>query len=207
MRVSQPSSSRASSKTSSNPLQCLVSHVGARLQNGTLVVVIHVANSQYLSFIHDLIVLLAGKKWRLNVFDCQRRIKSVYLQQALRRSIHPSKKSLKLLNLRIILYEDHALREYQRLHRITPSAKKPAALFLVDPSGLFGRLIGSVKQAASAVKYQYEVAELFAERGFAVILTDSGGREYHRIETVVPAQLTQAASLLLQFLPRRIIID
>ncbi|MFX1562209.1 MAG: hypothetical protein ACFFDP_02750, partial [Promethearchaeota archaeon] len=143
---------------------------------------------------------------RVHVMDFRRRIKLVYLQQVLRRfsSLETARKRL---NFQVILNEDHALKEYQRLQRQTPSRRNPPALFLVDPSGLFDRIIRSVKQASSVLQLQYEAAQLFAEQGYAVIVSDVGSRSLHHTEAFVPAQLANASTQILRFLPGRIIID
>ena len=121
-----------------------------------------------------------------------------------------SKKSVqeyRNLHFRVILDEDHALNELMRLQRRTPSTRKPPVLFVVDPSGLFERMRGGVKQSAQALKFQYEAAVVFAQRGYAVIVSDFGGREFHRVEAVVPTILAEPATIILQFLPRRIILS
>lgn len=187
-------------------LRCLVSHVEAQLQASSFVTVIHAGNSDYLHLLHDLIANLLVHKHRVHVMDFRRRIKLVYLQQALRRA-SSLETAQKRLNFQVILNEDHALKEYQRLQRQTPSQQKPPALFLIDPSGLFDRIIGSVKQAASVLQLQYEAAQLFAEQGYAVIVSDVGSRSFHRAESFVPAQLVDASTLILRFLPGRVLIN
>ncbi len=78
---------------------------------------------------------------------------------------------------------------------------------MVDPSGLFRRMKGGVKHSAQGLQFQYEAAQIFAQKGFAIVISDFGGRQLHRIESVVPAQLANPATLILQFLPRRILIS
>jgi hypothetical protein len=173
------------------------------MQGGSFFTIIHAGNSDYLRFLHDLIVLLLNRKHRVIVFDYRRRLKSVYLQQAIQRLGNDSKRIFQRLSHRIILDENHALNEISRLHSKTPSKRRPPVLILIDPSGLFGRLIGSVKQAASALKFQYEAAQLLAHHGYAVVVADAGGREFHRTEALVPTLLANASSLVLQFLPGR----
>ncbi len=166
----------------------------------------HVANSSYLRFLHDLIAHLLIKQCNVHVLDFHRNIKSLYLQHVLRRTAHEQSECLKRLQLRIILDGDHALNEYRRLHQQPQSQDTLTAVFLVNPSKLFGRLRGSVKQAASTLQFQYEIVEVLASEGYAVVVTDAGGREYHRAECLVPAQLAQSSKLVLQFLPQRILI-
>ncbi len=184
-------------------LSCLIQHTAAQIQRGSFFTIIHSANSDYLRFLHDLIVLLLTRKHRVIVFDYRRRLKSVYLQQAIQRLGVYSKRVFQRFIHRIILDEHHALNEISRLHSKTPSERRPPVLILIDPSGLFGRQIGSVKQAASALTFQYEAAQMFAQHGYAVVIADAGGREFHRTEALVPASLGKISSLVLQFLPGR----
>lgn len=194
------------SNKAKNPLSCLVPHVVSQLKASSFVTVIHVGSSDYLRFLHDLIADLLVHKHRVHVLDFHRRIKLVYLQQVLRRT-SSLEIAQKRLNFQVILNEDHALKKYQRLQRQTPSQRKPPALFLVDPSGLFDRIIRSVKQAASVLQLQYEAAQLLAEQGYAVIVSDVGSRSLHHTESFVPAQLANASTFILKFLPGHIIID
>jgi len=189
-----------------NHLSCLVSHVTAQLQATSFVTIMHAGSSDYLRFLHDLIVRLLVNEHQVHIFDFRRRIKLVYLQQALRRTT-----SLELirkyLDFRVILNEDHSLKEYRRLHGQAPSSQNPPVLFLIDPSGLFTRIMRSVKQASSVLQLQYEAAQLLSEHGYAVIFCDAGDRSFHRVGLLVPAQLTKVSTLVLQFLPGRIIIS
>jgi hypothetical protein len=206
MSPSRSSQKIVNSTGAKSYLNCLVSHVAAQLRGSSFVTVMHVGNSDYLRFLHDLISNLLVNKHRVHVLDFRRSIKLVYLQQALRRA-SSLEEGRKHLNFQVILNEDHALKEYQRLQRQTPSQRKFPALFLIDPSGLFGRIIGSVKQASSVLQMQYEAAKIFAEQGYAVIFSDVGSRSYHRTESLVPAQLSDASTLILQFLPSHVFIN
>jgi hypothetical protein len=47
---------------------------------------------------------------------------------------------------------------------------------------------------------------VLASGGYAVVVVDAGGREYHRTECLVPTQLARPSRLVLQFLPHRILI-
>lgn len=201
----KPFDSKSSSK-SSNPSACLVSHVGAQLQAGSFVSIIHVGNSDYLRFLHDLIASLLLKKRRVHVFDYHRRIKIVYLQQVIQQQGGSLASCKRLLDFKVILDEEHALDALFRLERQNLSQRYPHVLFLIDPSGLFGRLRGGVKKSASSIQFQYEVAGLFAQRGFAVVVSDSGGREFHRVDALVPRLLAEPATLIMQYLPRRLVL-
>lgn len=202
-------SKRQYSKSSSNvPSQfsCLISHIGTQLEAGTFVTIIHVGNSDYLRFLHDLIAFLLLKKRWVHVFDYHRRIKLVYIQQMLQQRSASLNTFQRRLDLRVILDEDHALNELHRLQQRTPSKRLPNVFILVDPSGLFQRMTGGAKKSASALQFQYEAAQLFTQQGFAVLVADAGGREFHRIESLVPVQLAKPASIILQYLPRRVIL-
>jgi hypothetical protein len=187
-------------------LECLEAHVIAQMTAEALVVLVHAGNSDYIRFMHKLASQFLMRKQRVYIFDYHRRIKLVYLRQLLRQHASDKAKPETFLTLRVILDEAHALNELVRLQRITPSTKRPPVLIMVDPSGLFGRQRGGVKQSAQALEFQYEAAQLFAQKGYAVLLTDFGGRQFHRIESIVPSQLANSASLVLQFLPRKIVI-
>ena len=187
-------------------LDCLQAHVFAQTNTGSLIVLVHAGNSDYIRFIHKLASQLLLDRRRVYLFDYHRRIKLVYLRQLLRRNKPGNAQAEKRLTLRVILDEAHALDELVRLQRLTPARKHPPVLFMVDPSGLFGRQRGGVKQTAEALGFQYEAARLFTQKGYAVLLTDFGGRQFHRIESIVPSQLATSASLVLQFLPRKIIL-
>ncbi len=193
-------------ETSQKVLACLAEHVNAQMHQGSFMTIIHVGNSDYIRLLHILIIQLLLKKRRVYVFDYHRRIKTVYLQQLLRQQNASSTKILQNLRLRIILDENHALDELVQLQRRTPSKRKPPVFFVIDPSGLFGRLRGGVKQSAEALQFQYDAAKVFAQKGYAVVVSDFGGRQFHRIESVVPAQLAEPSTMILQFLPRRIIL-
>ena len=190
-----------------NALTCIESLAQAQMGAGSFLTIIHAGNSDYLPFLHKLISHFVFTNRQVHVFDYHRRIKQVYLQTLLRRKSKKSVQNYKNLKFRVILDEDHALNELMRLQRRTPSKRKPPVLFVVDPSGLFGRMRGGVKQSAQALKFQYEAAVLFAQMGYAVVVSDFGGREFHRVEAVVPAILAEPATLILQFLPRRIILS
>lgn len=188
-------------------LACLTAHVQAQLDSGSFITIIHAGNSDYLRLLHMLITELLLTKRRVYIFDYHRRIKSVYLQQLIQQRTSSSSQLYKFLQLRVILDEEHALNELVRLQRLTPSKRKPPVLFIVDPSGLFGRMRGGVKQSAQALQFQYEAAQMFAQQGYAVVVSDFGGRQFHRVESLVPTQLATPANLVLQFLPRRIIFS
>lgn len=131
-------------ETSQEILNCIASHVRVQMQSTSFTTIIHAGNSDYIRLLHIMISQLLLDKHRVYVFDYQRRIKTVYLQQLLRQQKMNISNPLQKLNLRVILDEDHALDELVRLQRRTPSKRKPPALFIVDPSGLFGRLRGGV---------------------------------------------------------------
>ncbi|MFX1563154.1 MAG: hypothetical protein ACFFDP_07590 [Promethearchaeota archaeon] len=189
-----------------NHLSCLVSHVAAQLRASSFVTIIHAGSSDYLRFLHDLIISLLVNRRQVHIFDFRRRIKLVYLQQALRKTTS-LEIAQKHLNFQVILNEDHSLKEYRRLHGQTPSSQTPPVLLLIDPSGLFSRIKRGVKQASSVLQMQYEAAQLLAEQGYAVVLCDAGDRSFHRVGLLVPAQLTKVSTLILQFLPGRILIN
>ncbi len=191
-------------ETSQEVLSCLSAHVHAGMHEGSFVTIIHAGNSDYIRVLHLLISRLLMEKRRVNIFDYHRRIKTVYLQQLLNQQKVDVKKIQQNLNLRVILDENHALDELVRLQRRTPSKRRPPAFFVVDPSGLFGRLRGGVKQTAEGLHFQYDAAKIFAQKGYAVLVSDFGGRQFHRIESVVPAQLKEFSTMVLQFLPQRI---
>lgn len=194
-------------ETSNKVLTCLARHVESQMSPGELITIIHSGNSDYIRLVHILIAqLLTRNRW-VYVFDYQRRIKSVYLQQLLTKQKMSLGKALRKLALRVILDENHAIDELQRLQRRKPSRKKPPVLFVIDPSGLFGRLRGGVKQSAEGLQFQYDAAKLFAQKEYSVVISDFGGRHFHRVESVVPAQLAEAATLVLQFLPRQILLS
>ncbi|MFX1343433.1 MAG: hypothetical protein ACFFAL_12245 [Promethearchaeota archaeon] len=190
-----------------NALICIESLAQAQIKTGNFLTIIHAGNSDYLPFLHKLISHFVFTKRKVHVFDYHRRIKQVYLQTLLQQKSKKSVQDYNNLKFQVILDEDHALNELMRLQRRTPSKRKPPVLFLVDPSALFGRMRGGVKQSAQALKFQYEAAILFAKMGYAVVVSDFGGREFHRVEAVVPTILAEPATLILQFLPRRIILS
>ena len=194
-------------ETSQEVLSCLSAHIQARMHKGSFVTIIHAGNSDYIRVLHLLISKLLIDKRRVTVFDYHRRIKTVYLQQLLTQQKVDVTKIQQNLNLRIILDENHALDELVRLQRRTPSKRRPPAFFVIDPSGLFGRLRGGVKHTAEGLQFQYDAAQSFAQKGYAVLVSDFGGRQFHRIESVVPAQLEDSSTVILQFLPRRIILQ
>ncbi len=194
-------------ETSQQVLVCLAAHVQAQMHQGSFTTIIHAGNSDYIRLLHILITKLLLGKHRVYVFDYQRRIKTVYLQQLLHQQNVNTSKILQSLMLRVILDENHALDELVRLQRRKPSKRRPPAFFIVDPSGLFGRLRGGVKQSAEGLQFQYDAAKIFAQKGYAVIVSDFGGRQFHRIESVVPAQLAEPSTLILQFLPRKILLS
>ena len=188
-------------------LDCLQAHIFAQMDAGSLIVLVHAGNSDYIRFVHKLASQLLLDRRRVHLFDYHRRIKLVYLRQLLRQKMAARLQAEKRLALRVILDEAHALDELVRLQRLTPARKHSPVLIMVDPSGLFGRQRGGVKQSAEALEFQYEAARLFAQKGYAVFLTDFGGRQFHRIESIVPSQLAASADLVLQFLPRKIILS
>jgi len=194
-------------ETSQKVLTCLASHVQSQMQPGSFITIIHAGNSDYIRLLHILIAQLLIGKHRVYIFDYHRRIKSVYLQQLLNQQKANIDRILPNLILRVILDENHALDELARLQRRIPSRRRPPIFFIVDPSGLFGRLRGGVKQSAEGLQFQYDAAKLFAQKGFTVVVSDFGGRHFHRIESVVPAQLAQSSTLILQFLPRQILLS
>jgi hypothetical protein len=194
-------------QTDQKDLLCLAAHVSAQMGSGDFVTIIHAGNSDYIRLLHLLIAELLLRKRRVYVFDYQRRIKTVYLQQILTHRNANISKVLRNLVLRIILDENHALDEILRLQQRTPSTRRPPGFFLIDPSGLFGRLRGGVKQTAEGLQFQYEVAETFAQKGYTVLVSDHGGRQFHRIESVVPTRLATPSNLILQFLPRQILLS
>jgi hypothetical protein len=202
-----PDSSQEKLQTNEyDPLRCLKAHLHAQMIAGSFFTIIHTGNNDYLRLLHSLICQLLLDKRRVYVMDYTRRIKSVYLQQLLQQNTTHSTQTLKNLHLRVILDEDHALNELIRLQRRTPSKRKIPALFVIDPAGLFGRMRGGVKQSAKALQFQYEAAVLFAEQGYSVVVSDSGSRQFHRVDSLVPTQLAVPATLILQYLPRRIIL-
>ncbi|MFW9832105.1 MAG: hypothetical protein ACFFD8_10070 [Candidatus Thorarchaeota archaeon] len=188
-------------------LACLTSHIQSQLQSGSFVTLIHAGNSDYLRLLHFLISELLLRKQQVHIFDYHRKIKLVFLRHLLEQKNTGASKSTKFLHLTVILDEDHALNALMRLQRKTLPKRKTPVLFIVDPSGLFNRMRGGVKQSAQALQLQYEAAQMFAQRGYAVIVSDFGGRQFHRIESLVPAQLATPATLVLQFLPRRILLS
>lgn len=188
-------------------LSCIEPLAQSQMNAGSFLTLIHAGNSDYLPFLHKLISHFVFAKRQVHVFDYHRRIKQVYLQTLLQQKSKKPLQDYKNLRFRVILDEDHALNELMRLQRRTPSKHKPPVLFVVDPSGLFERMRGGVKQSAQALKFQYEAAVLFAQRGYAVVVSDFGGREFHRVEAVVPSILAEPATMILQFLPRRIILS
>lgn len=197
---------RGLGKVEKDPMRRLVVQIAGRLDPGSLVTIIHCATSEYLRFLHDLVVRLLMEQRTVHILDFRRGMKNVYLQQALRRAgVEPSS-CLSRLRYTVILEEDHALSQYQRLYHGLPKGGSPVVL-LLDPTALLGRQIGSVKQAAAALQLQYEAAHLLAQRGYAVVVTDSGSRDPHRAECLVPSQLSKNSTLILRFLPRRIIVE
>ncbi len=187
-------------------LTCLARHVESQMSPGELVTIIHSGNSDYIRLVHILMAqLLIQNRW-VYVFDYQRRIKTVYLQQLLTKQKVSLSKVLRKFVLRVILDENHGIDELLRMQRRKPSRKKPPAFFIIDPSGLFGRLRGGVKQSAEGLQFQYDAARLFAQKGYSVVISDFGGRHFHRVESVVPAQLAETSTLVLQFLPRQILL-
>ena len=200
--ISSPSPQQMSAKL----LDCLQAHVSAQMSAGSLIVLVHAGNSDYIRFTHKLVTQFLLRQRRVFIFDYHRRMKLVYLRQLLRQQSAGKSQTEKRLFLRVILDEAHALDELVRLQRRKPSRKYPPVLIMVDPSGLFGRQRGGVKQSAEALEFQYDAAQLFAQKGYAVFLTDFGGRQFHRIESIVPSQLATSANLVLQFLPRKIIL-
>ena len=205
--MSLPSTLSEKQQLYQNALTCIESLAQAQMDARSFLTIIHAGNSDYLPFLHKLISHFVFTKRQVHVFDYHRRIKQVYLQTLLQQKSKKSVQEYKNLNFRVILDEDHALNELMRLQRRTPSKRKPPVLFVVDPSGLFGRMRGGVKQSAQTLKFQYEAAVSFAQMGYAVVVSDFGGREFHRVEAVVPTILAEPASLILQFLPRRIILS
>jgi len=202
--MSSPSTLSKEQQVYQKALACVESLAQAQMDAGSFLTIIHAGNSDYLPFLHKLIAYITYTKRQVHVFDYHRRIKQVYLQTLLQQK---SVQKYKNLRFRVILDEDHALNELMRLQRLTPSTRKPPVLFVVDPSELFERMRGGVKQSAQALKFQYEAAVLFAQRGYAVVVSDFGGREFHRVEAVVPTILAEPATMVLQFLPRRIILS
>ena len=194
------------SETSQKVLTCLATHTQAQMDRGSFFTIIHAGNSDYIRLLHILITQLLLSKHRVNVFDYQRRIKTVYLQQLLTQRNANIGKALQNLLLRVILDEKHALDELVRLQRRTPSKRKPPVFVLVDPSSLFGRMRGGVKHSAEGLQFQYDAAIIFAQKGYAVVVSDFGGRQFHRIETVVPTKLAEISTMILQFLPRKILL-
>ncbi|MHA2313818.1 MAG: hypothetical protein ACXACF_00800 [Candidatus Hermodarchaeia archaeon] len=205
--MSSPSTLSEEQQVYQKALACVESLAQAQMDAGSFLTIIHAGNSDYLPFLHKLITHFTVTKRQVHVFDYHRRIKQVYLQTLLQQKSKKSVQEYRNLHFRVILDEDHALNELMRLQRRTPSTRKPPVLFVVDPSGLFERMRGGVKQSAQALKFQYEAAVVFAQRGYAVIVSDFGGREFHRVEAVVPTILAEPATIILQFLPRRIILS
>lgn len=205
--MSSPSTLADEKQIYQKTLTCIESLAQAQIDTGSFLTIIHAGNSDYLPFLHKLICHFVFIKRQVHVFDYHRRIKQVYLQTLLQQKSKKSIQDYNNLKFRVILDEDHAINELMRLQRRTPSKRKPPVLFLVDPSGLFGRMRGGVKQSAQALKFQYEAAVLFAKMGYAVVVSDFGGRQFHRVEAVVPTILAEPATLVLQFLPRRIILS
>ncbi len=197
----------AQKETSQKDLVCLATHISAQMGSGDFITIIHAGNSSYIRLLHLLISELLLRKRRVFVFDYQRRIKTVYLQQVLTQRDANISNVWPNLVIRIILDENHALNEILRLQQLTPSKRKPPGFFLIDPSGLFGRLRGGVKQSAEGLQFQYEAAVTFAQKGYAVLVSDYGGRQFHRIESMIPAQLAAQSNLILQFLPRQILLS
>lgn len=194
-------------KNRDDVLLCLESHVRAQLHSRSFLTIIHAGNSAYLRFLHFLISQLLLSKRRVYVFDYNRRIKQVYLQQLIHQASTRPQEAMKFLHLSVILDEDHALNELVRLQRRKASKRQSPVLMMIDPSGLFRRIRGGVKQSAKTLQFQYEAAALFLQLGYAVVVSDSGGRQFHRIESLVPRQLATPATLILQFLPRQIILS
>jgi hypothetical protein len=169
--------------------------------------VVHSGSSEYLRFLHDLIAQLLVEEHHVNVLDYRRAIKPVYVQQVVNRRTVTPLEHLRRLHLRVILDEDHALAEAQRLNRQSPWTDKFPALCFVDPSTLLGRVVSRVKEAAAALRVQYEIAQALAAQGYAVVVADAGSREFHRAECLVPTQLAQSSTLILQFLPHRVLMQ
>lgn len=188
-------------------MSCLQAHVFSQMDGGSLTVIVHAGNNDYIRFVHSLISRFLKARQCVIVFDYHRRIKLLYLRHLLQTGTSDITPSENRLFLRVILDETHALDELIRLQRRTLSTKRPSILIMVDPSGLFGRQRGGVKQSAQALELQYEAAKSFAQKGYAVLVTDFGGRQFHRIESIVPSQLAYSANLVLQFLPRKIILS
>ncbi|MFX1319276.1 MAG: hypothetical protein ACFE9D_01300 [Promethearchaeota archaeon] len=193
-------------ETSQKLLVCLATHIQAQMFQGSFMTLIHAGNSDYIRLLHILISKLLLNKHRVYVFDYHRRIKPVYLQQLLYEIPEKMRTVLQKLTIRVILDENHALDELMQLQRLTPSRRRPPALFFIDPSSLFSRLRGGVKQSSEGLQFQYEAAMAFAQKGYSVVVSDFGGRHFHRIESVVPAQLAEPSTLILQFLPRQILL-
>jgi hypothetical protein len=143
----------------------------------------------------------------VDVLDFHRAIKSVYVQQVVNLRVATPLEHLQRLHLRVILDEDHALAEVQCLSRQSLPTDEFPALFFIDPSTLLGRVVTRVKEAATALQAQYEIAQALARKGFAVVVADAGSRELHRAECLVPRQLAQSSTLTLQFLPHRVLIQ
>jgi hypothetical protein len=188
-------------------LACLVSHVAARLAGGSLVTVVHSGNSDYLRFLHDLVARLLRDGRTVEVLDFHRAIKFVYIQQMVKRLTASPHDEMHRLSLHVILDEQHAVAEAQRLNRQNPLKLQAPAVFFVDPSTLLARLVSRVKEAAAALQLQYEIAQALAAKGYAVVLADGGGRELHRAECLVPSRLARSSTLLVQFLPRRVCVQ
>jgi len=193
-------------KGEGDPVSRLVVRVSGLLVPGSLVTLIHCASGDYLRFLHDLVVKLLIDRRAVYALDFRRGLKRVYLHQALARSGLDPASCLAHLHHTVVLEEDHALSKYQHLYHASPERASPVVL-LLDPSVLLGRQIGSVKQAAAALRLQYEAAQLLAQRGYAVVISDSGSHDPHRVECMVPSQLAEASTLILRFLPRRIIVE
>jgi hypothetical protein len=194
-------------KTSQKLLICLANHIQAQMCQGSFITLIHAGNSDYIRLLHILISKLLLNKHRVYVFDYHRRIKPIYLRQLLHEDPAKTRSLLQNLMIRVILDENDALDALMQLQRRTPSQHRPPAFFLIDPSGLFSRLRGGVKQSSEGLQFQYEAAKIFAQKGYSVVVSDFGGRQFHRIETVVPAQLVEPSTLVLQFLPRQILLE
>ncbi len=194
-------------ETSQKLLICLATHIQAQMFQGSFMTIIHSGNNDYIRLLHILISKLLLNKHRVYVFDYHRRIKLVYLQQLLFKNPEEMRTALQKLMIRVILDENHALDELVQLQRRTPSRHRPPALFFIDPSGLFNRLRGGVKQSSEGLQFQYEAAMAFAQKGYSVVVSDFGGRHFHRMESVVPAQLAKPSTLIIQFLPRQILLS
>ncbi len=205
--MSQDTDKSDQQKSRLDVLLCLESHVRAQLHSSSFLTIIHAGNSDYLRLLHFLISQLLLSKRRVFVLDYNRRIKRVYLQQLIHQASTGPQEVLKLLHLHVILDEEHALNELVALQRRKTSKRRSPVLMMIDPSGLFRRIRGGVKQSAKALQFQYEAATLFLRLGYAVVVSDSGGRQFHRIESLVPTQLATPATLILQFLPRQIILS